>query len=85
MSDRGFGAVSVEESWRALGRRTAVAAGCFVALVSLFHHVPVSVASVRGGAAYFAVLLVAKLGWLALEKALSADAASSEEKGEERT
>ncbi|MCZ6597403.1 MAG: hypothetical protein O7B99_07190 [Planctomycetota bacterium] len=74
----------MEQSWRALGRRTAVFAGCLVALISLFHHVPVSVASVRGGVAYFAVLLVAKLGGFALEKALAADAASSEGEGEKR-
>ena len=75
MSDRGFEEASLRLAWRPFGRRVAVAAGSLVALISLFYHVPVSVASLRGGLAFASVLVVMKLGLFALEKSLSADAA----------
>ncbi len=81
MSDRGSEEVSLRLAWRPFERRVAVAAGCLVALISLFHHVPVSVASLRGGLAFASVLAVMKLGLFALEKSLAADKAAG--RGEE--
>ena len=72
MSDKGSEEVSLHAR-RVLVRRIPVAAGSFVALISLVYHVPVSVAALRGAAAYLAVLLVLKLGFFALEKSLAAD------------
>ena len=71
--DKASGEVSLQAAWRPLARRVAVAAGCFTALISLLHHVPVSVASMRGAATFFAVVLVAKLGLSAVEASLAAD------------
>ena len=59
----------MREAWRSMGHRAAVAAGALAALISLFHHVPVSIASLRGAGAYIAVLLVAKYGLVAFERA----------------
>ena len=73
MADRGSEEVSIQRALRPLQGRAAVAAGSFVALLSLFHHVPVSVASLRGAAAFFVVLFVLKAGLFALEKSLAAD------------
>ena len=83
MSDRGSGEVSLRLAWRPFGRRLAVASGCLAALISLFNHVPVSVASLRGGLAFASVLVVMKLGLFALEKSLAADATAGD--GEEET
>ncbi len=74
MSDRSSGEVSLQATWRSLAHRAAVAGGCLAALISLFHHVPVSTASLRGAAAYAVVLLVARLGLYALEHALALEA-----------
>jgi hypothetical protein len=74
MSDRSSGEVSLQTTWRSLAHRAAVAGGCLAALISLFHHVPVSTASLRGATAYAVVLLVARLGLFALERALEFDA-----------
>lgn len=73
MSDRSSGSISFRQAWRPLERRAAVAAGSFVALVSLVHHVPVSVASLRGAGAFAAVFVVMKVGCLALESSLASD------------
>jgi hypothetical protein len=67
MSDRGADGLPLRTAWTALSHRLAVAAGSFVALVALFHHVPILQTSLRGLAAWAAVRLVAKLGLLALE------------------
>ena len=82
MADRGFDEVSLQDAWRALGRRLAVAAGSLVALVSLFHHVPISVASLRGGAAFLAVLFVSRLGRFALERTAALDASERAKEAE---
>ena len=79
--DKASGEVSLRPAWRPLARRTAVAAGCFAALVSLLNHVPVSVASMRGAAAFAAVLVIAKLGLAALQASLAADARASSSRG----
>jgi len=80
MSDKPSGAIHPAAA-RPLLRRTAVAAGCFAGLISLFHHVPVSIAALRGGAAFLGVLFVGKVGLAALERSLAADRRSAEEKG----
>lgn len=80
MTDTGFGGVRLHPTWHSLARRSAVAAGALTALVSLFEHAPVWVASLRGAAAYFAVALAARYGLAALEQALSADAERAEER-----
>lgn len=81
MSDRAHSDLPARDAWRAMGHRAAVAAGALAALISLIHHVPVSVASLRGGLAWLAVLVVAKLGLVAFERACSLErrAASEEE------
>ncbi len=79
MADRSGGEVSLGDAWRFLSHRLAVAAGSLVALISLFHHVPVSTASMRGAAAFLAVLLLAKLGLFALERSIAFDSARDSE------
>ena len=71
MSDRGSGEPSLQGTWQSLAHRLAVAGGCLAALISLLNDVPVSMASLRGAAAYAAVLVVAKLGLIALLRAVS--------------
>ena len=83
MVDRGSGEVPLVSAWRSLGRRVSVAGGSFVALLSLFHHVPVSTAALRGGGTWIALLLATRLGCFALEHALRMDAV--EEEREEST
>ena len=73
MSDRASGEASFREAWRSFGHRIAVIGGSFVALLSLFHHVPVSTAALRGGATWLAVLIVARLGSVALERSVAFD------------
>ena len=73
MVDRARGEALLREAWRSLSHRLAVAAGSFVALLSLFHHVPIPTASMRGGATYLAVLLASRLGLLALLRAMELD------------
>jgi len=73
MPDKPSGEAYRASSALPLARRAAVAAGCFVGLISLFHHVPVSIAALRGGATYLAVLIVGRLGLAALERSLAAD------------
>ena len=78
MSDSSAGGIQLMESWRSLGHRVAVAAGCLVGLLALLHHVPVSTASLRGGATWFGVLVLFRLGGIALERALAFDRAAAE-------
>jgi hypothetical protein len=79
--DKASGEVSLQSAWRPLARRVAVAGGCFAALVSLLNHVPVSVASMRGAAAFVVLLVIARLGLAALSASLAAD--GRREDGEE--
>lgn len=54
------------ETWRAVGRRVAVAIGALVALLSLVSDAPVRIASWRGALAWAAVLAVTSVGaWFA--------------------
>ncbi len=78
MTDNGYDKFSLQASWLALGHRIAVIGGCFVGLISLFNHVPVTTAALRGGAAWFGVLILAKLSGLALDLAHRFDLAQAE-------
>ena len=60
MVDKGPDGASLRGAWRSLGQRVAVAGGSFVALLSLFHHVPASTAALRGAAAWFGVLVLTR-------------------------
>jgi hypothetical protein len=51
----------------------AVAAGSLAALLSLLSHVPVPIACLRGAAAWALVLVVSRIGLVALERALTLD------------
>ena len=75
MTDKRIDGVALRHAWRPLSHRFAVATGSFVSLVSLFHHVPVSTASLRGAGAFVATLFVARLGLLAMEKTVELDRA----------
>ena len=63
----------LRDAARALGLRLAAAGGCSVALLALWHHVPVWLASLQGAAALLALALVARLGAFALGRALELD------------
>ena len=80
MSDKPSGEFSAAFA-RPLVRRAAVASGCLAGLISLFHHVPVSIAALRGGAAFLGVLLVGRVGLAALERSLAADRRSAGDGG----
>ena len=73
MTDKRSDEVALRHTWRPLSHRFAVATGSFVALVSLFHHVPVTTASLRGAGTYMAILLVARLGLMAMQKTVEFD------------
>lgn len=69
MTDSRSRTESLEETWSALGRSLAVAAGALAAFLSLLHHVPVWIASLRGAISFFAVALVCRatrsvLAWM---------------------
>jgi len=66
MVDRAGIETSLSTAWRSLGTRAAVTGGSLAALISLFHHVPVSTAALRGGAAWIALLVGTRIGALAL-------------------
>lgn len=82
MTDRAVDPEHLRSTWRSLGCRVAVAGGCLVALVSLFHHVPVSTASLRGGVAFVALRLIARWGLFAVEQALGSGDARKTREGE---
>lgn len=82
MVDRASAEVSLTSAWRSLGRRVAVTGGSLVALVSLFHHVPVSTAALRGAGAWFALLLATRLGATLLRHAVRLDHAAKEREDE---
>ena len=72
----------LEAAWRALSHRAAVAGGCAAAIVSLDKHVPLSTVALRGGATWLVVLVTARLGWLAVVRALAIEAQGNEEGGD---
>jgi hypothetical protein len=74
MPDRARDDASLGLLWSSFGRRLAVAGGALVALVSLLHHVPLGITTLRAGAAFLAVSLGSRLGWLALDRSLAGDA-----------
>jgi hypothetical protein len=61
MSDRGITAHPLAVAWLALGRRAAVAGGALAALVSLWFHTPVWVASLRGALAWLVLRVLVRL------------------------
>lgn len=69
--DSSSGAVPLPSAWSALGHRLAVIVGAGAALFALVRHVPVRVASLRGAAAWFAVVLVFRVGGRLLERRLA--------------
>jgi len=73
MTDKRSDEFTLRHAWGPLSHRLAVATGSFVALVSLLHHVPVSTACLRGGGAFVALLIVSRLGLLAMEKTIELD------------
>ena len=83
MVDKAPDASALSAAWRSLGQRIAVAGGCFVALLSLFHHVPTSTAALRGGIAWIGVLALTRFSGFVLKQALRFDAMSAEEKPSE--
>ncbi len=73
MVDRATGEAALRNAWRSFAHRLAVVGGCFVALLSLFHHVPASTAALRGGVAWLAVQALARVGAVALRMAYRFD------------
>jgi len=71
--DKAAGEAFLASAWGSLGHRVAVTGGSFVALLSLFHHVPPSTAALRGAGTWFALLVVARLGGFALRHAFRLD------------
>ena len=61
-------------AWRALAHRAAVAGGAAAAIVSLWHHVPLSSVALRGGLAWGVILVTTRLGWAAVSRALELEA-----------
>jgi hypothetical protein len=49
-------------SWLAFGHNLAVAAGALMALVSLFHHVPVWLSSLRGALVFLGIEIIVRVG-----------------------
>jgi hypothetical protein len=73
MADSPLESGSLGASWFGFGRSLAVATGALLALLSLYFHVPVWVAAVRGGLAFLGVwAIVRATQWLLI--ALQADA-----------
>jgi hypothetical protein len=82
MVDRSREAFSSLAGWRVLGAYLAASGGALVALIALAGHVPVWVACLRGGATWFALRLVGRLGHGALARSLAADAERAQESTE---
>jgi len=61
MTDTSITAHPLSAAWLAFGRRAAVVGGALAALVSLFFHTPVWVASLRGAAAWLALRVLVRL------------------------
>ena len=82
--DKAADEVSLRAAWRSLGQRIAVAGGSFVALLSLFHHVPASTAALRGGAAWLGVILLTRFSGFVLAHAYRLDTRTEDENPEEK-
>jgi len=59
---------SLEHTWSQLIRRIAVLAAAGSAMTSLWFDVPVSIAALRGGCAYFGCLLIGRVAALAMSE-----------------
>lgn len=73
--DRRNTVLSATPALVALGRRSAAFAGALTALVSLLHHVRVSVACLRGAVAFAVVVVLFRAVRFTLERSLAADRA----------
>jgi hypothetical protein len=85
MADRSPAEVPLLRVWTAFSARLAVAAASFVALLSLFHHVPVSTAALRGAVTFCALRFAARLALAALQRADASDRGASVAKGAEES
>jgi hypothetical protein len=85
MVDRSPDGVPLHHAWRAFAARLAVAAASFVALLSLFRHVPASTAALRGAVTFCALRLAARLAFAALERADALDRGAAAEAGTEES
>jgi hypothetical protein len=77
MADSRHGGPALEAAWLGFGRSVAVAAGAALALLSLFFHVPVWVAALRGGLLFVGLSLIVR-ATLRLVTAMRADAQQTE-------
>ena len=59
---------SLEHTWSQLIRRIAVLAAAGSAMTSLWFDVPVSIAALRGGCAFFGCLLIGRVAALAMSE-----------------
>lgn len=81
MADSPNSTQPLEHAWLQLGKSLAVATGALIALLSLLFHVPVWVASVRGGLAFIGVHVVVRVAAAALRRAPSARGAHETKAG----
>ena len=84
--DNSYEAVRLDPVWRDIGARIGAGAGASIALLSLFHDVPVSVAALRGTATLLSIWIVWRVGLTALERAVQIDARNvvAEPEGEDQ-
>ena len=67
-TDKSYVEFSLEHTWSQLVRRIAVLAAAGSAMTSLWFDVPVSIAALRGGCAYFGCLLIGRVAALAMSE-----------------
>jgi hypothetical protein len=85
MVDRAPDIASLTVAWRSLGQRVAVAGGCLVGLLSLFHHVSASTAALRGAATWIGVLALTRFSGFVLAHACRFDVVDAVDELEEET
>ena len=69
MADSHNSTQPLEHAWLLLGKSLAVATGALIALFSLLFHVPVWVASLRGGLAFLGVWIIVRVAGAVLHRA----------------
>jgi hypothetical protein len=85
MVDRSPVEVPLHHAWRVFATRLAVAAASFVALLSLFHHVPASTAALRGAATFIALRIAARIALAALQRSEALDRGNGVQGGAEES
>jgi len=70
---------NLDASWFGFGRSLAVAVGALLALISLYFHVPVWMAALRGGLAFLGLWALMR-AMQALLSAVEADARRTQQK-----